>query len=352
MASIFNSDGAWSMGFDMNPAGANVFTQMLGGGGTAISTTTPYSFGLSLQIGNSSGILLGTNLTTLIVGYAYMPAAIVSSGTGIVATFHDATAGAAQVTLRESSTGTLQFYLGSGTGTPLGPATAAGTISPFVWSYIEMVVTISATVGYVQLNVNGTNLILASGLNTKSTANTFVNAFQFTQPGAFNCFVDDWYMLDSTAPAPNNAPLGPVQCRGNGATTNSGVSGRNAWTPISGTNHGNVATTPAVPGTYNFDSTPGDYDMFGFGALPSTAATVFFVTEWANVLLDSAGARTVSLDASTVVSGASTHDTLSTAFTPSASSLLYNRSLTVDPSGAAWTPTSAGAIELGVKVVS
>jgi hypothetical protein len=110
-----------------------------------------------------------------------------------------------------------------------------------------------------------------------------------------------------------------------------------------GTNVGNI---PAVATKYNADGTAGDYDMFQFPALPSNTATVLAIDEWALILLDSAGARTVELN--TYSNGT---DSATAAFTPGATAAYANEVSTVDPhTGSAWTVANAGACELGVKV--
>src|ERR1700676_3448618 len=102
MAGIFQI-GAFFMGFDMDPTAAQIFTQAASGSGN--SGTTPYSFGYSWSLGNNTpGILLGVNLTTLIVGFWVAPNAALPAS-DFVCTFYDATAGAIQVALRVSSTG-------------------------------------------------------------------------------------------------------------------------------------------------------------------------------------------------------------------------------------------------------
>jgi hypothetical protein len=349
MAGIFQN-GVYDMGFDMKPSSSQVFTQN-SGLGTSLSTTTPYTFGYSFNIGEGVGILLGTNLTTVITGFYYYCTGLASSGTQELINFYDSTAGGIQVSLRVSSTGTLQFYLGSSSSTTIGSASAANTVVADTWVYIEAAVTISATVGQVTCNVNGASVITtAASQDTKSTANTFVNCLQFSELSG-SSLVDDWYILDNTGSAPFNAMLGVVQVRGDAASANSAHS-RNQFTATNPTNvnHSNVANIPASASEYNYDDNPGDYDMFAFTSLPSTVATVLAVDVWAVLGLDSSGARTVGLDCYS-----NGTDNLGSAFTPAAigSPTYYNLVNTVDPhTSSAWTVSNAGAAELGVKVVS
>lgn len=348
MAGIFQN-GVWSMGFDMDPTAAQIFTQATAGIGSTAQTRS--SFGYSWQTGGGTcGILLNTNLTSIIDGIGLYAGGSLPS-TAIVKTWYDATAGAIQVALRVNSTGQLQFFLGAGTGTPIGSASTAGTILPNTWYYLECTVVISATVGFVECKVNGiTAITTAATQNTKSTANAFMNAVQIVGP-TNPCYFDDWYMLDTTGSSPLNTYLGPVQVRGDAPNNNSAVGGRNAYTPTNPTNvnHSNVANIPANTSEYNADSTPGDYDMFRFPALPGSVATVLFTNLWVLTELDTSGARTVKLD--TYSNGT---DSATAAFSPpTGTPTYYNQVSTVDPHTiAAWTVANAGALEGGIKTQS
>jgi hypothetical protein len=255
--------------------------------------------------------------------------------------------------LRWFPDGHLQFYLGSGTGTPLGPPSAAGVLPGTTWTYIETKVIINASTGMVECRINGnaTAIISATGLNTVSTANVWVSGFVMNSNfyGSTNSYWDDWYMLDTTAASPLNTYLGAVQVKGDKATANSAVGGRNAFTPTNPTNsnYQNVANVPFNSAEYNFDDNPGDYDMFRFGSL--SAQTVYFLNEWAVEELDAAGPRTVALDCYS-----NGTDAQGAAFTPSAGTpTLYNQAFIVDPhTGLAWTVANAAAAELGVQVVT
>ena len=343
------------MGFDMDPGVAQIFTQSAGGSFT--SATTPFGYGYSLQLANGisspAGILFNTTLTSVIMGARLICTGGLPSTNAIILQFYDATAGAAQVSLRLYSDGHLQFFLGGGTGTPLGSASASGLIVNNTWVYLEASVTINNSgAGAVACQINGTSVISAGSLaSTQSTANAYVNAFQFVAGPPSNSYWDDWYMLDTTAASPLNAFLGNVQVRGDKPNANSAVGGRNAWSPTNPTNvnYTNVGNVPYSASQYNADSTVGDYDMFRFPTL--SAASVYFVNEWAALTLDSAGSRTVELNCYSTTGGGST-DAPSTPITPSSGSIGYfSQPQIVDPNtGSAWTVVGAGNAEFGVKV--
>lgn len=340
-------NGVFSMGFDMAPAAAEIFTQTANG--SASSSLTPFSFGYSWSMGNTNGILFNVNLTTVIVGARYYLTGLPANG--ILYGFYDATGAAIQVALRLNSTGQLQFYLGSGTGTTIGPASSAGTIAANTWNYIECKVTISATVGQVECYVNGTQVITtAASQNTQSTVNAFQNAFQFVNLSGISQNLDDWYMLDTTGASPLNTYLGNIRVVGQAANAASGAAGHTQWTPTNPTNvnWSNTANIPANTAQYNSDGTVGDIDSYAFPAIGGNPASVLFLNHWYKTELDTAGVRTVVPGCR---SGATDFfDT--TAQTPLNGTYKYfNKPWTQDPNtSAAWTIANAQNAELAVKI--
>jgi hypothetical protein len=338
--------GVWSMGFDMNPTVNLIFNSSNGG---MSNTITPFSWGYVFTLGDgiSNEFSFYNNLTTLIQGVRiYLDSYPASTST--ILQWQDDTAGSPQVTLRVSSTGALQFYLGS-SGTTLGPASAAGTIPVAVWTYLQTTVTINSSTGKVELYINSQSspVISTSGLNTKNTSNPWVSGmiFQGATTTGLTRF-DDWYMLDTTSPSPFNTYLGNVQVRGDAPNANSATGGRNAWSPTTptGVNWENEANIPANLTQFDSDTNPGDYDMFQFPAIPTTK--VIFINEWA--LIGQDGGRTVALN---YTSGGT--DSLGTAFSPSTTPAYVNSYRLLDPNtGLSWTVAAAGAAELGAKVVS
>lgn len=345
MSGIFQQ-GLFTMGFDMQPSGSQILTHTTQGSPNA---TTPFSFGSSWSTNASPGVIFGVNLASITRGIR-MLIPNMPSVSGLVAQWWDLGAGVVQCSLRLFADGHLQFYLGAGTGTPIGPASAAGLVLANRWVYIENKVTINSTTGFLECKLNGTTtaITMAATQNTQSSSNAYLNCEDFVSPSNASNF-DDWYILDMTGASPFNNYLGNVQVRGDACSANSANSSRNAWTPTNPTNVNwqNNANVPANAAEYDADSTPGDYDMFRFPALPGSIATVYAVNEWALLELDSAGARTVELNCT---SGGT--DSPSAAFTPNAGTpTYYNQVLTQDPNtSAAWGVTAAGAAELGVKV--
>lgn len=352
MAGIF-INGVYTMGFDMDPSPTQLFNGSLGSGGSMQTSGTPFSFGYLWAPNSGSGaygVLLGVNLATLIKGIRFFVTSYPSAGQ-ILFEWVDATTATIQISLRLDNTGSLQFYLGSGTGTPLGSPSGALSVTAGVWTYLETMVTINNTTGAVECKINGaTAAISATGLNTRSSANNWVSQVNLLSLTSVSTKFDDWYMADTTAAAPLNTYWGPVWVKGDASSANSAVGGRNAWTPTNPTNvnHSNVANIPINTAEFNSDSTVGDYDMFQFPTI--SAVSVLLLNFWVAVNLASAGVRTLVINCD---SGGT--DSAGSPFTPPTGlpPQLFNQPYVVDPNtGVAWTVANAAAAEGGLKVNS
>src|SRR6185312_4356308 len=122
---------------------------------------------------------IGSNVGSLNVAFGWQPSVLAAPGSLGLLEFLDA--GSAQVAIKVLADGTVQAYRGAGI-TLLG-ASSPGAINPAVYQHVEVSVTISATVGTVDVWVNTSNHVLAlTGQNTKNTANTTVSGFEILGP--------------------------------------------------------------------------------------------------------------------------------------------------------------------------
>lgn len=96
----------------------------------------------------------------------------------------------------------------AGAGTLVGTYVNAYTTS--TWMFLEVRYKASATVGEVEVRVNGVLVFSATGLNTSSTLVERVNFKTNYQHGG-STLIDDVYMLDTTGAAPQNNFLGDVR---------------------------------------------------------------------------------------------------------------------------------------------
>jgi len=224
-----------------------------------------------------------------------------------------------------------------------GTVLATGTTPLFsnAWYYFETKVVISATVGTVELRLNGASTAECSGTGL-NTGSSNIDTIGFATAGGF-CQFDDICCVDTTGSAPTNTWLGDVRIEtllpsGNGANT--------AWAGV----YTDIddPTTIDVDTTYISSPTPGDKETVALTNLTVTAGTVFAVQTNITARKDDAGTRTI---APVVRIGGVDYDGTTTA-NLSQSYLdyrqIYDR---LDPSGAGWTVATVNAMEAGVKEV-
>jgi hypothetical protein len=376
-----------------------------GNGINAINATAARSGPNGLQLGASSqGRALFKNFTsipTIIVGWAMN----IQSGVGSqVLSLNDS--GGTQVSLNFDTTGGITFYRGNPTANPIG-ASSSVTVGSGVWHYYEAKITISATVGTVELHVDGVQTIVATGLNTKGSSTTGISQVEFFAPGGTAWFFDDIIFNDTTG-AINPGFLGDVKVVGEVPTANGTQNNfaQNAQTWVAATVqavgaqlldlNGNLeqvisvtgdaktgGSTPAWPvnlgltvvdnhvtwrvvalapllnfefvnepvqdgdNSYLSDSTPTDQERYTY---PSVSATsVFGVNVKAIMRKDDVGTRTARLVAKSggTVGDNGTDLPLSTTYG------VLSGVFEADPNtSAAWTVSNANAAEFGVKVTA
>ena len=204
---------------------------------------------------------------TLIAGAAVNPAAFPTGGNSSIITFLDGTL--VQASLRVTGSGLLTVIKGSSTVL----ATSTTGISAGNYSYVEMKVLISSTVGTVQVKVNGTTVINATGLNTQSGSNTYIDGV-FLGPhissGNFNTDYDDFYICDTTG-STNNDFLGDVRIE---ALYPSGAGSSTTWTPSTGSNYTCVDEATANITDYVTSTANDQIDTYAFGDLAEAAGSV------------------------------------------------------------------------------
>jgi len=340
-------DGVWSESFDDSPASSDVFD--LSPAGAASSSGTPFASGFIWSTNATPGRSFAVNLTTVIVGIRYFAAAL-PSPSGILLTFQDVTAGAAQITLRVFADGSFRFFLGNGTGTPLGSASSPGLISINTWIYLEAKVKINGSTGTVELRINGNTsaVISASSLNTQSTANTWVSGL-ILSGGTGSVSWDDWYMLDTTGSSPLDTYLGNIHVNGQVAN---GPGSHTQFTPTNPTNvnWSNTANTPANTAEYNADGTVNDIDTYAYPNISGAPSAVLFVNHKYKVELDAAGVRTI---VPICRSGGSDFAGSVPQTPPNGSYKRFSKVWVVDPNtSSAWSVANAQSAELGIKINS
>lgn len=195
-----------------------------------------------------------------------------------------------QIDIRVTSTAGFQF---TRNGTPL--ATSPDNVIAFgYFNYIEAKVFVDNTVGYVQLRVNGVEVINVPALDTQATANNRINKIRF-QPfstsGSYDMRLDDIYILDDTGTF-DNAFLGECRIETHFPASNGAFV---EFTPV-----GAAANWQAVDETtsnedtdYTQGNSVGNRDLFNLTAY-SFVGQVFGVQVTVTHRKDDVGNRTVA----------------------------------------------------------
>jgi hypothetical protein len=376
-----------------------------GNGINAINATAARNGANGLQLGASSqGRALSKNITsvsTIIVGWAMN----IQSGVATqVLSLNDS--GGTQVSLNFDATGGITFYRGNPfTNQLASPSTI--TVGSGVWHYYEAKIFISATVGTVELHVDGVQTISGNNLNTKGSSTAGISQVEFFAPGGTAWFFDDIIFNDTTGLV-NPSFLGDVKVlgevpSGNGTQNNFAASGQNwvggvvqavgdqlidsngnlqqvisvssdaktggsppVWQTTVGLtvvdNHVTwrcVAVAPLLnyefvnepvqdgDDSFLFDTTVSDQDRYVFAAV--SAASVFAVAAKAVMKKDDVGTRTARLVALS-------NGTLADNGTDLPLSTTYSQLVGVfeaDPhTGGVWTQNNANNAEFGVKITA
>jgi hypothetical protein len=216
------------------------------------------------------------------------------------------------------------------------------------WCYLEIGAFIDPSVGWIIIRVNGQQVFSYTG-QTQGRVSSWSNIVNQISLSANNAWIDDFYWCNSVADPgtyPCNTFLGDVRVFTAFPTGNDAVQ----WTPLAGTNWGEVSETQLDGDTsYNSTATVGQQDTFVFTALAGTISRIICVAVTAAYRKDNAGVCTVE---SVVKSGASVGT--GATYAPSSAGYGYWQDLYKhDPNGTIdWTLTALNAMRAGYKRLS
>lgn len=328
-------------GFDLGDF-ATRYTTSTGASSGSGATNTRFNSGRSIATGSFSPVTKPlTASATIISGVA------IRCGTSDMTIGFNADTGAVNhVTVVLTTTGTLNVYRGPGAGILLG--TVAGAFSSSSWVFVEMKVTVSDTVGVIEVRLNGSTspTINVTGADTRN-AGTSTNIDQMTlNHNGGSGHYDDWYILNTLGSAPVNTFLGDCRVHtlspsGNG--TSSQFVGSDA---DSVNNYLLVNEQPFDTANYVGSATVNNKDTYAMTDLAGTVVTVFATQEVAYAAKSDAGAATIkTVVRSGATDYASSAGTLATSYAP------FVNLREVDPATtAAWTTSGVNAAEVGVQV--
>ncbi len=192
--------------------------------------------------------------------------------------------------------GSMSWRRSNRTGTALCTS-APGLVIPDFWSYWEFDVTLHPSAGAVQMWQEGVSVASASSQNTAPTGNAQMTQLRLGavdgSPNVAWNRIDDFYMLNTSGPAPWNARLGDNRIY---ALRPNGAGSSTQFTPSTGTNYQNVdEVNTNDDGDYNSTNTVGQRDLFAFQDMVSTfSGTIFNVTHTSRTRKDDAGPRTAA----------------------------------------------------------
>lgn len=236
-----------------------------------------------------------------------------------------------------------------GTTTFLGSVLNAANLGR--WTYLEFKVKIDNSVGTIDCQVNGVNVLSLTGLDTQDAGSADIDTIELVGIDGTNngedgaCLFDDFYISDVAGSSPVNDFLGPTKIEellpgGAGDSTN--------WTPSAGSNFQNVDETPRDDDTtYNTSLTPADLDLFTAGNLAKIDGTVYGVQLDVLARVTEAGAFTIvpTVKSSTTEGADGGTSIVNTSY------LAVKGLFELDPNAAApWTPTTVNAMQIGYEV--
>jgi hypothetical protein len=227
----------------------------------------------------------------------------------------------------------------------LGISAANNLVPPNVWAYIEIKVTLSDTVGVVEVRLNGsaTPVLNVSGVDTKNGGTkTTIDSVGINNSTGTSLY-DDVYILNPSGSV-NTTFLGDVRVEtiyptGAGAST--------GLTPSTGANWAAVDETP--PNTTDYVSSAGTNvkDTYAMGDLSTGASTVVGMQIGTYAMKTDTGVKQYR---QVVRSGGT--DYPGTARSPATS---YNYDFAISETNpatsVAWTKSTVNAVEIGVEVL-
>jgi hypothetical protein len=224
--------------------------------------------------------------------------------------------------------------------------TSSALISIDTWYYIELKVYIHDTGGTYDVNLNGSNELSGSGVDTKYSGSAGANqvrvgGYAFTRYPRF----DDIYVCDNTGSIANDF-LGDVRVE---ALLPNGAGNSSDFTASAGSNYQCVDETPPNWEDYVYDDTVGNHDTYTFDNMSTVEGDIYGVQSNMFAKKSSAGTRTVK----TVIRSDGADYTPGSEHTLGDSYVYYVDTFEDDPdTSAAWTIAGVNAAEFGPKVES
>lgn len=326
-------------GFDYSTNGAQIASRYDDSRGVGSSGTTPFGSGRAVNVGGgtSSGFLqrnLAGAITSIVVGIAVDLVrldATIFTFVGTAGLFG---------TLKVNASGFVVYNNGSA---DVAISSGHAAFAPGEYRYIEAQIVFSDVAGAVTIQVDGTVVADVSGADTvfgtmgaQTLASVQVNGFD---PGHS---YDDFYICDTTGPAPWNDFLGPVRVQTFMPSADSAVQ----FTRSAGTTNASCVDEIGAndDGDYVESSTAGQKDYYQTAA--NVSGTVFGVQATLRAKKTDTGARSIIPRLkSGAAEAASAQATLQVSYLP------FTLTCPTDPAtDAQWDATAANGVLIGHEV--
>lgn len=269
----------------------------------------------------------------VVLGFAFKPSG--SGSSGVLFTIFDTTNFYTNLQVSYNpGAGTLEVAAGN----VVRFTTASGTVPSGAWSYIELKVRFSNTVGTLELRVNEDIAGSATGIDTVTGGAEVAGRLKLRASGYGS--IDDIYFLNEQGSAHNDF-LGDITVEAKKPNGNGNSSGMTGSDGNSTDNYALVSDNSDA--TYVEHATAGTKDTYAFENLTITDRPILGVQAWARALTD-AGPKKLAIVGR---SGASEADSADQTLTTSVAN--YKHTFATKPGGGAWTAGAFDAAEFGVK---
>lgn len=308
------------------------------------SAVTPYTYGQSHTPGNSAvsntSTIGFTATSTVTIGAAIYTSGFNNSVSWPMIGLLSAGTWMMGLTVLGDGSIIVSRMTSGSAGTTVSTS-SAGVIKINTWYYIELSITISDTVGTVRVDVNGSTVINATGLDTRNGTPADVNTLSLGNNNGNTVYFDDVYITNTIT------PLGPQRIytlRPNADTA------QKQWTPLSGVNNYAMVNETIIDGDTSYVSATNvnDFDLYDVANYVPSTASIACVNQLVWARKTDATARTLALSTK---SGSVTTDSSAVALNTSYTG--YSRIYETDPNtSSAWTISGINALQIGQKVIS
>lgn len=275
----------------------------------------------------------------LFVSVAHSPAGI--NGTAVLVFMSGSTS---MITLRMNADGSISVLRGALGSTVLG-SSAAGLVSIGTYTHFQIRVVFSATVGVVQVRINGstTPAINLSGQNTNGAS---ANAVQLYAGGSGASHWDD-FVISDTSGSIANTWLGDVRVDSYLPNGNGDLSQMVGSDGNSTDNYALVNAAAPSASSYVQSDVVGAEDLYQVANMAHDPSSVLGVLVTAAALKDDAGTRAIRLHAKSGTTDARSAADINLGTGRARVHTLFE----TDPNtSAAWTKSAIDAAQFGVEV--